>query len=512
MSSATDNNKRIAKNALFLYFRTFLVMIVSLYTSRVVLQVLGETDFGIYNVVGGIVMLFSFLNSAMSTATQRFLNFELGRNDIKAVERVFSMSMTAHLSIALFVLIAAETVGLWFLYTQMNIPDERMTAALWVYQFSVLGCCAQILRIPYNASIIAYEKMSFYAYVSIIEVLLKLGIVFLLVVTFTDKLITYSILMFAVLVVMNFVYKYYCNKHFTTCRYKFFWDGSFYKKLMSFSGWSLLGCVANVGASQGLNIMLNIFYGVVVNAAMGIAHQVSVAVNSFVSSFQTAFIPQIVKSYAAGERDYFMSLVFRASRLSYYLIFIIGLPVIICCNQVLHIWLTDVPEFTLQFTQLMIVFAMIDALSNPLWNSVQATGKIRNYQLWLSVLIISNLPISYALLKLGFSPVIAVFVRVLINAIIHFGRVAYLKLLVDLSIGRYLKEVMARVFIVTVLSIPIPLLIYRENAGFIYTVVTIVTTMISSSLIIFFFGLTKNEKKMIWEKGINILKRISTHK
>ena len=281
------NGKRVAKNTMMLYIRMLLIMAVSLYTSRIVLKVLGVEDFGIYNIVAGIVVLFSFLNSAMSSATQRFLSFELGRGDINEVRRVFSMSMTAHISIALLILLFAETVGLWFLNTQINIPVDRVGAANWVYQFSILTFCIQIIRVPYNASIIAYERMTFYAYISIIEVVLKLLIVFLLVYFDFDKLKIYSVLIFLITLVICLSFKYFCCKTFPICRYNFFWNASLYKKIMSFSGWSLFGSVANVGSQQGMNILLNIFYGVSINAAMGIANQVSQAVYNFVYKFHS---------------------------------------------------------------------------------------------------------------------------------------------------------------------------------------------------------------------------------
>jgi len=267
--------------------------------------------------------------------------------------------MTAHLSIALIVVILSETIGLWFLNTQLNIPADRMNAANWVYQFTILTFCIQIIRVPYNASIIAYEKMSFYAYVGIIEVVLKLLIVFLLLFFGWDKLKLYAVLTCGVTLIVLILYKLYCNKVFTTCRYNFFWDKSLYKKLMSFSGWSLFGSVANVGAQQGLNILLNIFFGVAINAAMGIANQVSSAVFGFVSNFQTAFNPQIVKSYAMNDRTYFMNLIFQSSKFSYYLLLLLSVPLLISTDFILQVWLTNVPEYTASFCRLIILFCLL---------------------------------------------------------------------------------------------------------------------------------------------------------
>lgn len=490
----TKNNHRIAKNTFLLYIRMLLTMGVSLYTSRVVLNTLGVVDFGIYNIVGGIVVLFSFLNAAMSSATQRFLSFELGKGAIDGAKQVFSMSMTAHISIVFLVIVLAETIGLWFLNTQLEIPEERMIAANWVYQFSILTFCIQIIRVPYNASLIAYEKLSFYAYFSIIEVVLKLLIVFLLLYFGWDKLKLYAALTCGVMLVTLIIYKLYCNRVFTICYYSYFWDALLYKKLMIFSGWSLFGASANVGAQQGLNILLNIFWGVAVNAAMGIADQVSSAAYGFVSNFQTAFNPQIIKSYASDDRTYFMSLIFRASKLSYFLLFLLSLPVLICTDLILEIWLHIVPEYAASFCRLIIVFLLIDALSAPLWMSVQATGKIRNYQLLMGSLILLNFPLAYIFLKLGFSPESVLFVRVAINLLTLFARIFYLRSRIELPAKRYINEVVLVVALVTLLALPLPLIINHYMSNYSGLIVTTITAMLSTGLCVYVVGLKKNER------------------
>ena len=370
----SENTRRIAKNTVMLYIRMLLIMAVTLYTSRVVLNVLGVEDFGIYNVVGGIVVMFSFLNGAMATSTQRFLSFSLGKNDQEQVARVFSMSMTTHISIALIVLLLAETFGLWIFYRYLNIPPERMGAAQWVYQLSVLTFCISIIRVPYNAGIIAYERMSFYAYISIVEVCLKLGMVILLQYLGSDKLILYALLMALTTGIVTFIYKLYCCKTFSVCRYHYFWDKHLYKELISFSGWSLFGSAANVGVQQGINILLNVFFGVVTNAALGIANQVSSAVSQLVGNFQTAFNPALVKSYASGDYSYFVRLIFQTSRFSYFLLFIIALPLYLCMPFVLKVWLDIVPEYTVVFCRWMLVFVLIDAVSAPLWIGCNYSG------------------------------------------------------------------------------------------------------------------------------------------
>ena len=508
MTKTVENNKRIAKNVIFLYLRMFLMMAVTLYTSRVILQTLGVEDFGIYNVVAGIVVLFSFLNSAMAIASQRFLSFALGKDDDKEVQRVFSMSLTSHIAIASIVLLVAETVGLWILY-RMNFPEERLYAVGWVYQFAILTCIVQILRVPYNASIIAYERMSFYAWVSIVEGILRLLIVFLLVAYDGDKLIFYSFLLFSVTLLVNISYKLYCNKTFQTTRYRFFWDTNLFKKFLSFSGWSLAGSLANVGAQQGLNIILNIFCGVLVNAAVGISNQVMGAVGQFLGNFQTAFNPQLVKSYAVGDKDYFMNLIFKSSKFSYYLMLIISLPILINTEFFLHVWLGEVPGYATTFSQLMIIYLLFDAISGPLWISVQATGKIKNYQLLMAVLILLNLPFTYIVLYLGYSPIYVFVGRVIINIITLIARIFYLRPLINLPARKYVTQVLLVIMFVTFMAVPLPIWLNMQVENGWFNVIGIsLLSVLTSIIAIYTIGLTKGEKLMVNQVVIKkILKR-----
>ena len=499
----SENTRRIAKNTVMLYIRMLLIMAVTLYTSRVVLNVLGVEDFGIYNVVGGIVVMFSFLNGAMATSTQRFLSFSLGKNDQEQVARVFSMSMTTHISIALIVLLLAETFGLWIFYRYLNIPPERMGAAQWVYQLSVLTFCISIIRVPYNAGIIAYERMSFYAYISIVEVCLKLGMVILLQYLGSDKLILYALLTTGI---VTFIYKLYCCKTFSVCRYHYFWDKHLYKELISFSGWSLFGSAANVGVQQGINILLNVFFGVVTNAALGIANQVSSAVSQLVGNFQTAFNPALVKSYASGDYSYFVRLIFQTSRFSYFLLFIIALPLYLCMPFVLKVWLDIVPEYTVVFCRWMLVFVLIDAVSAPLWISVQAIGKIRSYQLLMSALIFLNIPLSWLLLRLGKDAEWVMQVRVGINLLTFICRIIYLQKRKVISSYLYLREVISPVVLVSVLSVPLPLWIGCNYSGLKGFLLLSGVSVILSGVAIWFLGLRKSERDFIWTSFRNKLR------
>lgn len=503
----SSNSTRIAKNTIALYTRTILTMLVSLYTSRVVLRELGESDFGIYNVVGGLVVLFSFLQGAMATATQRFLNIELGKNDTAGFNKVFSMSIMTHIAIALIVLILGETIGLWFFETQMNIPADRHYAAQWVYQSSILTCIINILRIPYNASIISYEKMGFYAYMGIFEAVMKLLIVYILVLSPSDKLISYSVLLSLVALLVNLIYWLYCRFKLNECRFKPAWDVKLFKSLIGFSGWSLFGSVANVSASQGVNMLFNIFCGVIVNASMGIANQVMHAVNTFVTNFQTAFVPQIMKSYAANEKDYFLTLINKTSRYSYLLLFLIGMPIIICCEPILNIWLGEIPEYSVSFTQLMICFCLIDALSGPLWYSVQATGKIRNYQIIVSSIIFINLPLSYIILRFGLSPVYALVCRVGLNMVTHIYRIFYLRHKIDLNIRKYCNEVMLRILMTTLMALPIPIILFRSMnpSSLIPVLVYLTIVIVQTAVIIYLIGMNKQEKHLIQNKIRSII-------
>lgn len=504
MTDTSANNKRIAKNTLLLYIRMFLMMGITLYTSRVVLQMLGVDDFGIYNVVGGIIVLFSFINNAMVASTQRFLNFELGRGNVEEAQKVFAASLNIYLVIVVIFMLLAETLGLWFLNRYINIPPERTVAANWVYQASLVATALNFVRMPYNAAIIAYERMSFYAYTSIIEAALKLGIVFLLY-SFADKLIAYAWFVSVVALLILLMYVFFCRRVFFICRHHTFaYDKRRYTALVSFSGWSLFGSVANMGASQGVNILLNIFFGVFVNAAMGIANQVSGAIGLFVGNFQTAFNPQIVKSYASGEMERFINLILKASKYSYYLLFLIALPCFICCNEILQLWLGEVPLHAVSFCRLLIIFSLIDAIQGPLWMSAQATGKIKHYQLLMSCLILLNLPVTYVVLKLFPIAELGLVIRVSINIITAVVRVVYLKLLFPFPVIRYVKETVGTCIVVSVMSVLFPWLIYQNTDGLSQLCLTISASLVCTLVFIYIIGLSCSERQIV----LNIIRRI----
>lgn len=498
MPTSAENNKRIAKNTMYLYMRMFVILIVSLFTSRVILQVLGASDYGIYNIIGGVVVLFSFINGALTAATQRYLNFYIGKNDLQKTHDVFCMSMNIYLVLSGIFLILAETVGLWFVNTQLNIPEGRMGAANWIYQFTVFSFMLNLTRIPYNASLIAYEKMDFYAYLSLLDVILKLGIVYLLYISPIDKLIAYGFLFMLIDLVDNIIYRVYCKKKFITASYHWIWDKRMFKDLFAFSSWSLFGNAASVFVQQGMNILVNIFYGVTLNAALGIANQVAGKVVQFFSNFQTAFNPQIVKYYAEGNKEEFFKLIYRTSRLSYFLMFIISFPLMLKVDVVLDLWLVDVPKFTGIFCQLILIFYLIEALTGPLYMSVQATGKIKTYQVIVSTINFINLPIIYICLKEGLAVWSVWVVRIIIDIAIYLARCLYLRKGISLSLGDYFAEVIKPIGLATIAAMPIPILFAYAAKGYYFNFVgSVMLALIASGLSIFLLGLKKGERKKL---------------
>ena len=493
-----ESNKRIAKNTMFLYIRMIVIMLVSLYTSRIVLIYLGIEDFGIYNVIGGVIVLLGFLHTALTNASQRFITFEIGRNDNAQLKKTFSLIMTSHFIISLVIFLLAETIGLWFVNTQLNIAVERMTAVNWVFQFSVFTFIINIIRVPYNATVVAYEEMSFFALVSIFETGLKLAVVFLLPIINFDKLSVYGGLMFFVPLLSTFIYKAYCNKKFKISKYKFEWDKKLFQQLTSFSGWSMMGATANIGALQGGNILLNLFTGVVANASFGIATQVSTAVSTFSSNLLIAFNPQIIKNYSIGDKDNMFKLIIRASSFSSYLVLLIAIPFLLNTNIILNLWLKNVPEYAVVFCQLMIIYQMIDVIQAPLGTLINATGKIKVYHLWLSALLILNIPISWYLLKIGWEPYWVLLIRVGLNFISSIIRTIYAGYLVNFPSWTYFTTVILKFFMVSVPAFGLSILIkqfYNTGiSGFIYTSsISIIVT----GLIIYLVGINKNERAFI---------------
>lgn len=482
------------------------ILLISLYSSRMLLKILGVEDYGIYNVIGGVVVLFSFLNSAMVNATQRYLNFSIGRGDESHVHKVFCVSMIVHFSIAGIVLLLAETIGLWLVNSQLNIPFDRINAANYVYQFSIAVTCVNIIKVPYNAVVIAYEKMAFFAYISIIEAILKLAIIFLLIVTPFDNLIIYSLFLLVISVFILIIYWIYCKRNYAVCRFVWMRETSLYKEIIQFAGWYLFGGIAVVGTRQGINILLNIFCGVALNAAVGVANQVKNAIYSFITSFQTATNPQLVKLYAAGASGQLFELINRATKFSFFLFFIISFPIILVCEELLGIWLVVVPPYTVVFTQLTIISTFIDVVSAPLCTAMGATGKIRTYQLAVSFILLLDLPLALYVLKMGISPVYVYVINILVAILALIFRIGFILQRMNFSVGIYLKNAIMPCLSVLLLSIPIPV-ICRYTCNYMW-LLSLVLAISFSCISIYLVGLSKEEKKMMSSK---IKKYISNH-
>lgn len=506
MPETTGNNARIAKNTLILYVRMLFLMLISLYTSRVNLAALGIEDFGIYNVVGGVVGMFSILTGSLSAAIGRFITFELGTGNTERLKSVFSSAVTVQMLLSLIVILLAETVGLWFLNNQMNISSERMYAANWVYQFSVATFVINLINVPYNATIIAHEKMSVFAYISIFEGLGKLAVAFIISISPVDKLICYATLLFVISVTVRLMYGQYCKKNFEECTIKLHYEKTLLRQMFGFAGWNFIGASSAVLRDQGGNILLNIFFGPAVNAARGISQQINNAVSGFVTNFMTAITPQITKSYASGDKEYMMSLIYQGARYSYYLLLILALPIILNIDYILSIWLKEVPEHSGLFAQLALLYAMSESISNPLITAMLATGKIKEYQIIVGGLQMLNLPISYILLKLGAPPESVLVVAVMISQCCLAARLVMLRKMIGLPVRVYLKKVYFNVIIVTVLALPIPVIVQNTlSAGFTQFVINCIACVLCTGVSIAIFGCNRNDRKRILA-GLNTVR------
>ena len=501
MSQTSENNKRIAKNTLLLYFRMLFKMVVSLYTSRVILNALGVEDFGIYNVVGGVVAMFTVISGSLSAAISRFITYELGKGDQSRLNKIFSASVTIQLLLSLIIVVLIESVGVWFLNAKMTIPAERMTAANWVLQFSIVTFVINLISVPYNAAIIAHERMSAFAYISILEAVCKLTIAFLIMVSPMDKLIFYAILMCMVSVIVRFTYGHYCKKHFAECTYHFHWDVDILKKMFGFAGWNFIGASSAVLRDQGGNIVINLFYGPTVNAARGIAIQVNSAIMGFVSNFMTALNPQITKSYASGDRDYMMTLIFQGARLSFYMLLLLSLPVLVNTHYILVLWLKLVPEHAVLFVQLILIFAMSESISNPLVTAMLATGKIRNYQIVVGGLQMMNLPISYVCLRFGCIPETVLVVAIAISQCCLAARLYMLRGMIGLSSIQYMKKVYFNVIAVALLSVMIPAILskYMDESFLSFAILSLLV-MACTIAVEFYVGCNGKERAFVIEK------------
>lgn len=501
MANTSTNNQRIAKNTILLYFRMILLMAVTLYTSRVVLATLGIEDYGIYNVVGGFIGMLAFLNGAMCGCTQRFITIALGKGNEKKLKQVFSTSVLAHSLIALIVFILAETIGLWFLLEKLVIPEERMTAAIVVYQCSVASTLVYIMSFPYNADIIAHERMSVFAFISIFEAFANLGIVYLLQLGNIDKLILYAVLFLAVKIIVIIIYRIYCRWHFKETIFRWYFDKKLFREMLSFTGWNLFGGVAGTLMGTGLNVLLNVFFGAAINAARGVAVQVQGAVQLFASNFQVAINPQIMKTYAANNLNEMHYLIFRSAKYSFMLLLCLVLPIFLEIDTLMAIWLKEVPDYTNTFVRLMLCISVIDAVSNPFMTAAAATGKVRVYQSVVGSILLIILPLSYIALLMDGEPQIVFIVHLLVALIAFVVRLLIIKRMIKLSIRTYFSNVVSPCILVTISAISLSILfkMLMPN-GFLYAVAVIMFAMLSVIVSTLFWGMTANERMFVLSK------------
>lgn len=496
MAENTGNYKRIAKNTIMLYFRMLLIMFVSLYTVRALLSALGQEDYGLYNVIGGIVVMFSFLSNVLSSASQRYFAYEIGKEDYHNLSKTYSVMIIMYVIFTIIIIILAETIGLWFLHNKMTIPSNRFFAAQFVYQFSIFSFCWKILTSPHQAIIIANEKMGVYAYVGIAEVFLQLILVVILSTIPGDSLIVYSVLMFAIVFIINSCYVIYSRKKYKKIKFVREWDKQLLSNIVSYSSWTLLGTLAAVARGQGINIVLNVYFTPIVNASRGIAHNVESAVTSFANSFYTAVRPQIIKYYAQRDLESCYKLVFRSSKYSYYLLMLFIIPIVSYTPDILNIWLNDYPEYSVVFVRLILLSTLIDSLANPLITFNQATGNVKMYQIVVGILVLCNIPFSILAFELGASPTAAFIVSIVIAFLAMLARLVVLYKQHRFPVKRYMTEVIFPIATVSVVcSISSMALKFSIGHGSSFTLVIGILSIMTMSIIVsIVLGTDKSEK------------------
>lgn len=499
MNNSLYDSKLVAKNTLYLYFRTLFVMGVSIFTSRIILDTLGIADYGIYNVVGGFVAMFSMLSGTLTAATQRFIAYELGK-DNPQIKKIFSTTLNIHIILAIIIFILLESIGIWFLNHKMNISPERIVAANWVFQCSVLTFSINLISIPYNAAIIAYEKMSAFAYISIIEVLSKLLTVYILYIIAFDSLITYAIFMLIISINLRIIYSWYCHKTFKECRYSFILDKQTYREMIGFCGWNFIGSTASVMNGQGINILINLFFGVTLNATRGIATQIDSAINTFVTNFMMALNPQITKSYAAGNFEYVNKMIILGSKYSFFLFWIICLPIYLNTDYLLQVWLKQIPQHASLFIRFTIIYSLCQSLSQCLYTAMLASGKIKKYQIIVGTISIMSFPLAFLFFKLGL-PGEYGYISMIICSLLCF--IARLWLLQNMIQGFSAIIFLKKVLLPIILTI-LPTICIISIIHYIINTINFITFITETGIcccicfiFIFYIGLTSSERNYI---------------
>lgn len=503
------DQKRIAKNTLMLYIRMGILMLVNFYTSRVVLDSLGEVDNGLYGTVAGIVMMFAFMNSTMATACQRFFAIEMGRDRNEELKRIFSLCVIVFFAIAIIVVILSETAGLWLLFKKIN-NDGRFHAALVVFQCSIISFLFKIIMTPYQGMVVIKEKMKVYSYISVFEAFGNLAIAIAISRSEQDRLILYGILMMAVNIAVTLYYIVYCSAFWSECRFKFYWNKEKFMEIFSFAGWNMIGPLTNTCKTQGITILINIFFGNAVVSARTMSQKVFTSVQQFSENFIIALKPQMIKSYSAGDKASMFKLMFQGSKFSYFLLFVVSFPLMLETAPVLDFWLKDVPEYTVMFTRLVLLNALIDVFAAPLATTMQAYGNIRNYQLICGPFLLLILPVSWILFKLGFAVQSIFYVSIVICALAIPLRLLIIRHYLNLNLSDYLKYTVIPVLSVTAVSVPIPLameMLMEPSLFKFFAVVGVSIICVAGAA--YGLGMTKTERKHLNEQIMNKIKRHS---
>lgn len=501
MENVSANNKRIVKNTIALYARTLATMAIGLYTSRAILNILGINDFGIYNVVGGVVAMFSIISSSLSQSISRYITYELGTGNIKKLKVIFSTSINIQIIISIAIIILTETIGVWFLNNKMNIDAERIYAANWVFQFSIISFIVTLISVPYNASIIAHEKMKAFAYVGILEATMKLLIVMALKISPIDRLITYSFLLFLVSLIIRIVYGQYCKKNFEECKYTFIIDKRLMTSMSKFAGWNFISSTTYILNTQGINIVSNLFFGVSINAARGITIQVESIIKNFVNNFTTAVKPQIIKSYSSNEYEYMVKLVCQGTKFSYFLMLFFALPFIFETETILKLWLHVYPNYAPAFIRLTMIMALIGLLGDLLYTSILAVGKLKKYMIAETVISCTIFIFSYILFHMGYPPTVPYIIFIVVYTILIAVRLIFLNKIIQFPIQAYMKESLFPTFKTTLLSICIPMMLkITLNQSIANSFVIITSCIVTIGISTYFLGLSRNERNVVNNK------------
>jgi O-antigen/teichoic acid export membrane protein len=501
-----EANKRIVKNTLYLYLRSLLMVIIGLYTSRVILQALGVEDYGLYGVVGSVISMFVIINGVLTAGTSRFLTFELGKGDQERLIKTFNASLTMHTFLALLLFILLETIGLWFLNNQISIPVGREFAANVVYQLSILGCMLSLIQVPYSAVIVSHERMDIVAYVGLLEVVFKLALTFaLLYCSFSDNLIAFALIITVWGVGLQFWYSFYCTKHFPECKIRIVKEKDMYKGMLSYSMWDFIGQFCATGNSQGVNILINMFFGVTFNASRAVAYQVENTLTQFVNNFMTAVNPQIVKAYAQNNESRFFQLIYESGKFSFFLLFLLTLPIFLEADYILSLWLVEVPQMTVLFLRWVMLITLFRIITRPVINGVHATGDVKTLNLTSGLYsLLTYLPAVFIMYKMGFPVWSCFFVQAINSVVCTLLEIRSLYLKVPFAIKDYIRIVFVNSIFVSVVAAFFPtMVVLFINPCFARFLFTILISSLFTVLSVYYLGLNSSQRK----SAISFVKR-----